>query len=307
MIPMHTRNGLPFALSSSLVLLLAGCPGDDSPAETDSEGSSGTTGDATATAPTATTTTTTDADSTTTSEPTTTGVDTTAGEESSTGEPLNGTCIGLDQVGDIDTVFSRDGMPIDASCTLPPAPCGGDVLGTWAIEAQCGYEAFPNPFEQDCPGSTFEIQVVGQMGTVTFENDGTFTQDLSIDLQALLSLDPMACFGIDCVTLEAGLQMDNPAATCMSMMGTCNCTIPGLNDPPMVVMGTYEVMGDSLMLDVGGEQEEFAFCVTGDRLDTWNQLFIDTITETMCVDEQDCIDALGDMHELYVCIEEPMG
>jgi len=307
---MRVQHGLlPTSLALTLVLL-SGCPGDDgTPMETEGETESeGTTGD-----PTATSTpppSTTDPDPSTSSGATTETVDdTTMGpeEESSSGEPPpTNVCVGFDQVGDIGTVFSRDGLPIDTTCDATPMPCGGDVLGMWAVEESCGYEAIPNPLEQDCPGSTFEVETLSHNGTMDFADDGTFVQTLDIQNQAVFTLDPMACFGVSCMDFNDLIQMDDPMASCMDDMGMCRCTFPP-EMGGMAIMGNYEVMGDILTLEVGGEVEEFPFCITGDRLDTWNPLFNTTVTEELCNDEQDCVDALGDTHQAYVCVEPEAG
>lgn len=302
MIFMRTHDGL---LPLTLALLMTGCPGDDSPmdtdADTDTEGTTGTT--STPTNPTDPTNPTNPTDSSTSSVDTTMSPDDTTdtGEDSTTEDPPpDGTCIGLDQVGDIGTVFSLDGAKIDTTCDPTPMPCGGDIVGTWNIESACGYDAIPNPLEQDCPGSTFTLEVVGQSGTLTFEDDGTFAQDFNIEVQAVFGLDTMACFMLACADFESIIQMDDPAASCVDAMGTCTCTFPP--DPPgMAFNGTYEVMGNTVTLDVGGEQQELEFCVETDRLGLWNALLVTTPTEVMCEDETQCADELGDMHEGYFC------
>ncbi len=288
-------------------LLLAACPGDDSPADTEATAGSSTGGSSTGGGSTP------DPDSTggaegssgssTTAVVDETGPDTTT---ETTGEPpADGVCEGFTQVGDVATVLSRDGMPIDPSCDPTPMPCGGDVVGSWTLESTCGLEAFPNPLEQACPGSTFAIEVLGAAGTLTFVDDGSFVQDFDIQAQVVVTLDPMTCFGVDCATFEQLSQGDNPGTTCMAMGPTCECTIP---DDGMVeqAMGTYEVMGSDIVLTTADGAEGMAFCIAGDRLDLWQPLLVPTITEVMCTDEQDCLDALGDMYDLYACtIEEP--
>ena len=56
------------------------------------------------------------------------------------------------------------------------------------------------------------------------------------------------------------------------------------------------------MLDVDGEITELDFCVNGGRFDTWEPVLDVTVTEEMCDDDQQCIDALGDMHDAYFCL-----
>ena len=305
---MRIHNGLfPAGLGLTLALLMSGCPGDDSsPMDTEGSESSGSSGDPTTGNPTATTMNTSDPG--TSSGGTSTGSvdDTTTGpgEESSTGEPQpTNVCVGLDQVGDVGSVFSRDGMPIDTTCEPMPMPCGGDVVGTWALESSCGYDTIPNPFS-DCPGSTFMVEPQAHTGTITFENDGTFVQDIDYQNQVVFSLDTMACAMVDCATFEGFLQMGDPTASCVDDMGMCTCTIPP--PPSMMVMGNYSVMDNVISLEVGADVQDVGYCINGDRLDTWNPVFDDTPTATLCSEDQDCYDELGDTHQFYVCVEPPM-
>lgn len=301
----HIRIEPLLALVASLLplVLLTGCPGDDAPADTEatagsSTGASSTDGgpgpdlDTTAAPGSSSSSTTAVADDTTT---------TTSGADSTTGEPpLDGVCEGFEQVGNIATVLSRDGMPIDTTCDPAPMPCGGDPVGSWNVESTCGFEAFPNPLADACPGSTFVIEVLGQTGTLTFEADGSFVQDFDIQAQVVATLDPMACFGVDCATFEQLAQGDNPGTTCQEMGPTCECTIPD-DGVPEQAMGTWEVMGTDLVLTTAEGAAGSAFCIGGDRLDLWQPLITSTLTDVACVDDQDCIDALGDMFLFYAC------
>lgn len=284
--------------------LLTGCPADDTPADTEATAGSSTSGSSTDGGPGPDLDTTAASGSSGSSESSTTAVaddTTTTGDTETTGEPpLDGVCEGFEQVGNVATVLSRDGMPIDTTCDPTPMPCGGDPVGTWAIEATCGFEAFPNPLADACPGSTFVIEVLGQTGTLTFEADGSFVQDFDIQAQVVATLDPMACFGVDCATFEQLAQGDNPGTTCQEMGPTCECTIPD-DGMPEQVMGTWEVMGNDLILTTAEGVGSNAFCIGGDRLDLWQPLITSTLTDVLCMDDQDCIDALGDMYEFYAC------
>lgn len=306
-IAMFSPRPSPYSLVlAGLVLplaLLTGCPAEETPGDTEATEGSTTSGsttdggpnpdpDTTAAAESSTSSTTAVADETTTTgDPDTTGT---------TGEPLDGVCEGFELVGNVATVLSRDGMPIDTTCDPTPMPCGGDPLGTWMIEATCGFEAFPNPFAEACPGSTFVIEVLGQSGTLTFEADGSFVQDFDIQAQVVTTLDSMACFGVDCATFEQLAQGDSPGTTCQEMGATCECTIPD-DGAPEQAMGTWEVMGNDLILTTAEGASGSAFCIGGDRLDLWQPLIGSTLTEVACMDDQDCIDALGDMYEFYAC------
>lgn len=303
-LPLHLT--LPrTALATLGILVLTACPGDDTTQDTDPTDGTTTTGPVTTEGP--------DPDTTvgTTLEPTTTATGsttealddtgTTTGDDTTGEPPPAGTCLGLDAVGAIDTVLSRDGMPIDTTCIPDPTPCGGDPVGTWVLEDNCGFESIPNPFEPMCPGSTFMLEILSQSGTMTFEDDGTFVQDFDIQSQLVFSLDTMACFGLACDAFEGLVQMDSPTATCQAMGPTCSCTVPD-DGMPEIVMGTYEVMGNALMVTIDAEMGAIDFCIAGDRLDMWQPLYDTPVpTDTACMDDQDCIDALGEEHDAYVC------
>jgi len=321
--PSPTSTSTTFSLSSLALAvligplgLLAGCPADDTPSETEGATGTSTSGtstdggpgpdpDTTAASESSSSSTTAVADETsTTSEPGETETTDTTGEP-----PPVGTCVGVNALGNVATVMSRDGMPIAPGCDATPAPCGGDPVGTWALEDTCGFEEIPNPLEGMCPGSTFALEILSQTGTLTFADDGSFTQDFDIQSQATIGLDPMACLGVPCDVFEGFLQMDNPMATCQEMGPTCECVIPD-DGMPEVAMGTWEVMGTDVVLTTADGSAAFPFCIDGDRFDFWQPLFDTPVpTDIACVDDQECVDAIGDMYDLVVCSfdEQPGG
>ncbi|MCX4241270.1 hypothetical protein [Paraliomyxa miuraensis] len=280
------------------VVLLTACPGDDTTQDTEGT-TSGTSTEGPDPDGTTSTTTSTTVDPSSSSS-TTEAVDETG---TSTGGEA-GLCEGLTIVGHVGSVLARDGMPIDTTCSPDPVPCGGDLVGDWSLESLCGFEAFPNPFEDMCPGSSLSVEILSQSGTLSFADDGTFVQDYDIELQMTLDFDPMACLGISCDAFEAGLQMDDPTASCQSMGPNCRCTIPD-DGMPELGMGTYEVIGNVVVLTVDGESSAGEFCITGDRLDAWQPLVdVPTPTRVTCMDAEDCVDALGDMYDGYTCTPE---
>ena len=292
-------------LAAPLAFVLAACPGDDTTADTEATAGTSTgepsTGPGLDTSDGAET-----SSSSTTAVADDTGTGTTTGEtgdtSDSTGEPPPaGTCVGLDVTGSIASVLSRDGMPIDPTCDSTPAPCGGDVVGTWAIESSCGFEAFANPLEEACPGSTFTIEILSQTGTLTFEDDGSFVQDLALESQAVLTLDPMACFGSDCAGFEALLQMDTPDATCQAMGPSCTCTFPD-DGASEQAMGTYAVDGTDLVLTTPDGTSAAPFCVAGDRFDLWQPIFGTPMpTDVECTSDEECASSIGDMYDFALC------
>jgi hypothetical protein len=305
-----------------LALLLVACPDDDGSADPEATADTGTEADTgtgaastdggpgSGTTAVSTSGSTTEAlddtDDGTTGDGTTgdgTTGDGTTGDGTTGEPPPTGTCVGLEQVGNTALVLSRDGMPIDTTCDPDPAACGGDPVASWVLEATCGFEAFPNPLEADCPGSTFALEILSQSGTMTFTDDGTVVQDFDIQSQVVFTLDPMACFGIDCAAWEMEVRVFNPGATCEAVGPTCSCTIPD-NGMSEQVMGTYEVMDDALVITTVYGTQTFPFCVGGDRLSMWQPLYdVPVATFVECTDSQDCADVLGKAYDEYVCTQ----
>jgi hypothetical protein len=289
-------------LPLSLAFLLTGCPGDDATGDAEATTGTSSTGRTTTggdTEPEATT-----APERTTSSTTAVADDTGAATDGTTGEPPpQGTCVGLTEIGHIGLVLARDAMPIEVTCDPMPASCGGDPVGEWALEALCGFEATPNPFEDECPDSDYEIEILSQAGTMTFEDDGSFVQDLDVVAQTMLTLNPMKCFGLSCLELEELLRMQTttPGATCQAMGPHCACTLPD-DGVPEQAMGTWDAVNGELRFVAEDIAVTFPYCVTNARLDLWQPIHDMPIsTAVPCTDQQDCIDALGDMYDFYVC------
>ncbi len=280
--------------------LVLGCPSDDSPPQSD--GSSGTsTGD---------TTTSSDPDSTGNAESSSTSTGDSDPDSSSsddgdtTGEPA-GICVGIEALGELGFVYARDGLPVDPTCDSTAVGCGGDVVGTWLLEGSCGYEIFPNPLAEDCPNSTFTVNIVSEEATATFEADGTFTQNQTVESEGVFTLDTMDCFNATCEEFGAALQEDTPEAMCADTKGVCTCTVPNGAEATMT-SGTYQTLDDLLVLTSDGDEQDLTYCVQGDRLSLWQTAYDLVVTEEACADVSDCEAALGDMYPFYVCAtEEP--
>jgi hypothetical protein len=295
------RSIAPLPLSLALSLLV-GCPGDDATADADATTDTTSTGRTTTggetelettTAPTATT------------GSTTAGVDDTGTDpDGTTGEPPpQGICVGFEEIGHIGLVLARDAMPIETACDPAPAQCGGDPLGHWTLDALCGFEATPNPFEDECSDSEFVVEILSQAGTMTFEDDGSFVQDLDVVAQTLLTLSPLECFGLSCLELEDLLRMQttSPMAACQAMGPHCECTLPD-DGVPEQAMGEWEAVNAELRFTAEGITVTFPYCVTGASLELWQPIHDMPIsTAVPCTNQQDCIDALGVVYDFYVC------
>ncbi len=270
--------------------------GGDTDTDDGSSSSSGTSGTPTATEPTtdtsSTSTSTTAVDESSSSgDPSGDGSSSSGGaDESSTGETLEDICFGYTLLGSTSEV-STDGTAVgEPMCSLEPAPCSGEVTGTWTVEDSCGYEVLPNFFEDVCAGATQQITGTTSSGTRTFEDDGTYVFDVTLQLEADLQVDSMACLGLDCETFgdalseERGLEM-----VCEAGEGTsCNCIYTA--DLPLSDAGEWDIFDDSLLLTSdSGEVSLLQYCVADGRLTTWMPLFDGTpFPDTTCAEDEDC-------------------
>lgn len=221
--------------------------------------------------------------------------------DSSSGGALPGLCGGFAVIGDLANVAARPDATVDTTCDPVAAGCGGDVVGTWEYAGLCGYEAYGNPIEGRCPGSTFGVNVISDVGTIVFDPDGTLTVGRNTQTEIVFVLDSQACFGATCADFEAALQLDDPEASCTETAdGECSCVIP--QEPEVVdAIGTYVVNGDQLEVASDAGSDEWTYCVEGERLTYWTPLYDLVETDEPCADEADCIAALGDEYLGYVC------
>lgn len=280
-----------------LLLPLHACTSESS-GDTETDAGSSSSGDTSGTPTTGGPTTDPTSTSTTASDESSTS-DTTGGEESSssgaadessTGEDVGDICFGYTLLGSTSEV-SSDGTAVgEPVCAIEPAACQGDVVGTWTVEASCGYEVLPNFFEEICAGATQQITGTTSTGTRTFEEDGTFTFDVLLQIEADLQVDAMECLGVDCETFgdalskEPGLEM-----VCEAGDGTsCNCLYTA--DIPTADAGDWDIFDDALLLTSDtGDISLLEYCVADGRLTTWMPLFDEVpFPDTSCSDDDDC-------------------
>ncbi len=223
-----------------------------------------------------------------------------SGEESgtTTGGGVEGVCIGFDQVATVNTVFGLEGANPGGNCDSNPAPCGGDIVGDWEIDDSCGQEDIPSPFE--CDQQEWTVEVLDQMGNIEFVDDGTFSQSVMTSTMFMVVLDPMECFDFNCAAFEAQLQGSDPGWTCQLDKPDCECDLVTMADN--TIDGTWETNGNVVTLTVEDVTQDIDYCVNGNRLDFWQGVNDVTVTRETCVDEAECMDALGDTHESYVCL-----
>lgn len=156
-----------------------------------------------------------------------------------------------------------------ADCSF--APCGGDVVGTWNSDAFCspattGVEGIPECEDAVVDGAP-EVE-----GSVTFNADGTYSQDTSIvgsfraeydDDCVDAMTDGMMTAEALCAMYEAiGAQPGAPfTADCTYAAGWCKCDLT--MDTQDSASGTYTTSGSTVTLGSGSPHP---YCVDGNEL-----------------------------------------
>lgn len=293
-------------LLASLVLLvpLHACTSDtngdtDTDTDTDdgSSSSSGTSGTPMATGSTSETSSSSSGDDESSSSSSTSGEESSSSssssggaDDSSSGEAFEDICVGYTLLGSTSEV-SSDGTAVgEPMCSLEPAACQGDVVGTWTVEDSCGYEVLPNFFEELCAGATQQITGTTSSGTRTFDADGTFVFDVVLQIEADLQVDSMACLGLACASFGETLSEDDGfEMVCEDGEGSsCNCIYAA--DFPMQNSGEWEILDDTLLVTSdSGEVTQIEYCVADGRLTTWTPLFDETpFPDIGCAEDEDC-------------------
>ena len=219
------------------------------------------------------------------------------------GFPPAGVCVGISNVGFLSTVHAATKSAVDPTCDPVPAPCEGDIVGEWTIEAHCGTEVLPNFFAAQCPQSVMSVLTSSVQGTRVFNEDLTFSHSNQLVLDVEVVLDSMDCFGIECEAFGNAIdqQDNNFSGACAELESECVCMLSLENN--VDYSGTYSVEDAGVVRTTNGNPSgPVPVCADGDRLTMW-----ETLTETraypdtLCDDASDCQEALGDKHEQWFC------
>jgi hypothetical protein len=146
-----------------------------------------------------------------------------------------------------------------ALCAL--SPCGGDVVGTWAISGGC---VVSTAQISSCPTATVSM-TIHPSGTVTFSADGTVSVNTMLGVEELITVPPTCLGGADCASMQASLlgQPGVTSASCTGSAGTaCVCHevfAPGANTKS----DTYALSGTSITSPSGSPEP---YCVQGNTL-----------------------------------------
>jgi len=162
-------------------------------------------------------------------------------------------------------------------CTSGFTACGGDLTGTWAIQATCGVT---NPastvnanFAQysDCSGACTGAAET-TTGTKTYDSSGALTSTESFTLVETLDLTP-ACFGdvtqttltdSTCPAQAGQFDPNTSSASCGFTATGCGCQITQTTNNNAT---SYQVSGTSLTeLGAGSLPGSIDYCVEGNTM-----------------------------------------
>ena len=179
------------------------------------------------------------------------------------------------------------GQPPDAAAPAPTCgnvpPCGGDVVGEWAIGQQCDSAAHVAATKADfaqnveptwCAIATLLGISSEASGTVRFDAAGTYALDLAFGGSLNVNY-PMSCLvSFNCDDLTAELQSEIaagtypvPSATSVSCSGSSSCLCHVAVSASRAESGTYATAGSLLVLtSSSGAITSKGFCVQGNTL-----------------------------------------
>jgi|GEM_PF-1144844 len=319
---MHVRRDwhvLPPTTAALVAFLGSGCAADPSLEDGDAATETSTTGDDTGTSTPAVGSTDGGESSTGGRSETTASVDdTTAADTEDTedsggfipemdlGDFPAGVCFGVSDIGHLSTVYAS-ATPTMPECNPEPAPCGGDVVGTWTIDSHCGFESLSNFFAAECPSSTMTFVASALTGTQTLGEDGSFSLDGDLTLDLDLQIDTNTCYGVGCGQFGDLLTMqdNNIEAACVDEQDSADCDCAMTITNTLEREGSFEVEGDMITLTTeAGTADPAPYCVSGEHLTIWEVLNeTQPYPEVGCDAPEDCQEILGDAHDEWFCLQ----
>jgi hypothetical protein len=162
-------------------------------------------------------------------------------------------------------------------CTMPAAPCGGDVVGTWKPAGAC----LPPQMVGNCTDTsavTYEVMI---MGSATFNADLTYSADLPVAVTGKVHATP-ACISssgfASCADTQAKLRTAKDShfstlwanATCTGDAASagCDCTGSTTDSITSNETGTYAISGNMYTTTKTGQTagSSTGYCVSNGEL-----------------------------------------
>jgi hypothetical protein len=208
----------------------------------------------------------------------------TAGQLNTAGQTASGGSSGATGGGGTASGTGGSGTvavtPVEADCTAV-APCGGSVVGTWAVAGSC----LPVSGNADISGfglGCIAAPITGALkvsGTWTAKDDGTFTDQTTTTGDSQIEL-PAACLNVSgtvttCDRLGGALQaLGYASVTCADAAsgGGCTCAASAEQSGGLAMVkvgaatnGTYTTADNMITTSAGGSNA-YSYCVSGNTL-----------------------------------------
>jgi hypothetical protein len=153
------------------------------------------------------------------------------------------------------------------------APCGGDLLGEWRLEAVCVQRAtleasFAGSIAGGfCPTQTLGTVTRGVSGNLVMNADLTFSMNGTLTGTTDFTVPASCLSGTNCAAVNASLQAEiasHPEIVSGSCSGTASCLCHQVLSAPFAGSGTYSTAGSALTADTPLNDSQY--CVQGDTV-----------------------------------------
>lgn len=208
--------------------------------------------------------------------------------------PSPGTCASFSTTGMTALVLTSNGKPGGPTCSADPAPCGGDPIGVWTLQASCGGEtSVANPFASACPGAQFMPSAPAHRGLVTVDGAAHLELALTSTYDFTVRSDA-ACFG----GWECGPQLVpelvaffGGTASCAGDPDSCTCDVDGATIDGLHISGDASHDGRSVLVgaDDLGLPRTMPYCVTDGVMQLWLPQQSPVLGDMPCNAASDCV------------------
>jgi len=160
-----------------------------------------------------------------------------------------------------------------AESCLKVAPCGGDLVGEWRLEAICVQRAtLEASFAASiaggfCPTQTLGAVTRGVSGSLVMNADLTFTMTGTLTGSTDFTVPASCLTGTNCAAVNASLQAEiasHPEVVSGSCSGGASCLCHQVLSVPFAGSGTYSTAGSTLTADAPLNNSQY--CVQGNTV-----------------------------------------
>ena len=169
-------------------------------------------------------------------------------------------------------VYGGAGCGGSDNCPSSPAPCGGNIVGTWKFSSVCVDESMSSSAASSC-GAKVSVGQVKISGTLTFNKDMTYSEDTTGTVQETAD-EPASCLtgtGVTCEEIgsrfEQDISSDSASASgrCSKAGSGCHCSFSVTQRS--TDSGTYAVQGSVLGQNSSDNGDSHSdYCVQGNTL-----------------------------------------